>query len=395
MSGKAKVKDSLKNTISQFRDLSVQYQKNKDLEVKKQLDKINEEINNLSLGVKKAGAVRVPSDGPSKNFRKSDQGRTLNAFLMKGGENLSSEQKSTKVKLHPSLEAKAMVTYDGTSGGFLSPPPEFVGEIDKEVIEFAPIWGMVRKRPSTTSGLLLSKRNGIPTAYWKGEGEELTKSQSAYEEDEIPVHELTASTVATTRQMENPVFNIEGEIVSDQGEAFGVAIAQAIMNGNGVNKPKGMIGNVNQYASGSLSLTHEILAKFPSKLKEVYRRNAVWLGNRETFGVIRTILASDSATFMLWAQTLAEGRPEMLVGRPIAEAPELPAPQADGSFVAGQVPLMLGDYNRGYTAADCVELRIQRNPFRISNKVIFETYRYVGGKVTRKEAITELDITAP
>lgn len=387
---KVEIKNSVKNLLVEFKEAAIAHSKNQTVEIKKKLDEMNKEIDKISLDVKKAGAK---SPDVSESFKKSKIGQAFNTYLMKGFEGLTGEQKSLKVAVTPSMQ-KDMVAYDGSGGGFLVAPPEFIQEINKEVIEFAPVYDLVRKRPSGISGIVIPKRNALPTAYWVNEGEALQQSQASYGEDEIPVDELTASTVASNRILQNEAFDIESEIISDQAESFSVALAKAIVTGGGVKRPQGMVNNVNSENSGSLTLTANILSKFPSNLKTAYRNNATWLGHRETFGVIRALLASNSATFMLWAQTLAEGRPELLLGRPIAEAVELVAPQASGSFTANQVPLILGDFNRGYTLAEGVEYRIMRNPFRLSNRTIFEIQRFVGGKVTRKEAILQMKITS-
>lgn len=411
----AQVVDSVRNLVSEFRDKVLEQQKAQTeaqkAEIQSKLNEMHERFEVMAFDKPKEEKISARFDEMAERMermahdvkRGSVRGGTetsefsahmaaMNSFLRTG--EVTAEQKDLKIKLHPNLKAEAMFTFDGQSGGFLVPPPTFIAEINKEIVDFAPIWDLVRRRPADINGLLLPKRNESGTAYWKGEGEENTPSGRKYGEDLLPVHELTAETEVSNRSLENPVVNVEADIAEDFGEQYSVSIAAALIGGNGVNKPVGIIGNGTAVNSGSITLSADALFKLNYGIKSAYRRRGTWLANRQTYRVIRQLLAVSDGNF-LWQPGLQAGEPSLLLGNPVAEAPELPAPQANGNFVDQQVPILFGDYERGYTAGDGISFELQRDPFTKGSKrmTVFRGTRYIGGKVTRAEAIAELKIT--
>ena len=88
----------------------------------------------------------------------------------------------------------------------------------------------------------------------------------------------------------------------------------------------------------------------------------------------------------VWQPSLQAGQPDMLLGRPVIEAVDMP------DIGAGNFPIVFGDFNLGYRIYDRVSLTFIRDPFTqaLNALVRFHARRRVGGDVVRPQAIRKL-----
>ncbi|APX69599.1 hypothetical protein BKD03_09550 [Brucella sp. 09RB8471] len=86
----------------------------------------------------------------------------------------------------------------------------------------------------------------------------------------------------------------------------------------------------------------------------IVAQNGVWLMNRKTLGMLRT-LKDDTGRFIM-LDPITEGAPATLLGRPIVEAVDMP------DVAANAIPIMFGDLS-GYRIVDRVGFSMQRNPY--------------------------------
>lgn len=92
----------------------------------------------------------------------------------------------------------------------------------------------------------------------------------------------------------------------------------------------------------------------------------------------------------LWQSALTAGQPANLLGRPVYEAVDMPDP------VAGQSPIIFGDFASGYAIADRIGYEIIRDEVTgsLNSMVKFVARRRVGGRVVLGEALSKLSLAA-
>ena len=110
--------------------------------------------------------------------------------------------------------------------------------------------------------------------------------------------------------------------------------------------------------------------------------------NGATITAIR--LLKDGQGRYLWQESLAEGQPPTLLGRPVVEAVDMP------DVAAGATPILYGDFNLAYRVYDRVGLSILRDPYTLSDngQTKFTARRRVAGAVVRPDALRKLKIAA-
>lgn len=120
-------------------------------------------------------------------------------------------------------------------------------------------------------------------------------------------------------------------------------------------------------------------------LRTGYRRNARWLMNSATAGMVRRF--KDLNGQYLWIDNLAQGQPPLLCGYPVSIDEGMP------NVAAGTYPIAFGDFERGYLIADSFGLRITVDDnITTPGQVKFYVRKRVGGKLLDDNAIKVLKI---
>jgi HK97 family phage major capsid protein len=184
--------------------------------------------------------------------------------------------------------------------------------------------------------------------------------------------------------------------------SFDEAKNTAFVTGDGIKKPRGLMdytivanasyawGSVGYIATGgaadfAASNPDNALQDMISALKQKYRPNARWIGNRGTVGKVRKF--KDSTGQPLWQPSLQLGQPATLLGYPVTE---------DDNFAdvgANAYPLAFGDFKKAYTIAEKTGLSVNlRDPYTNKPYVMFYMVMRVGGGVTNFEAFKVLKV---
>ncbi len=317
-------------------------------------------------------AVITSKDEPS------EERKAFTGFIRRGPQGLGEE-------------AKALRVSDDTAGGYLA-PAEFATEVLKGIVQVSPVRQAARVGSTSSGSVILPKRTGTPTASWVGETEQRPETGSTYGQVEIPIHESACYVDASVRLLEDSAVNIEAEISSDLAEEFGRQEGAAFLTGNGVKKPLGILadpalvtvasGNATTLGSAPADTLIDFLYGFPA----FYRNSGAWMMAGSSLAVIRKL--KDSQGQYLWQPSLQAGQPETILGRPVVEAPDMPA------IGAGALPILFGDYSRGYRIYDRVTLSLMRDPYTKATDglVRFHARRRVGGAMVMPEAIKAIRI---
>lgn len=289
------------------------------------------------------------------------------------------------------VSLKALSVGTDTEGGYLA-PPEYIAEIIKGQIEFSPVRAVARVRTTSRTSIQIPKRTGTVTAYWVAELGQRTESQQDYGIEEIPTHELHALVPVSQQILEDAAVNMEAELNQEFSEQFGVAEGAAFVTGDSAGKPEGFmfntaiasvnsgsastIADANGQADGIIDLYH--------KVKTAYAVRGTFMLNRQTLGSVRKL--KDQQGMYIWQPGLADLRPNTILSAPYVEATDMP------NEGANTFPIAFGDFNRGYTIVDRIQMSVLRDPYSAKKQGMVEylARKRVGGQVVLAEAIAKL-----
>jgi len=223
----------------------------------------------------------------------------------------------------------------------------------------------------------------------------------------INVHEMAARILVSQQLIEDAEFDPEAWAMEKAQDVFIRGENSAFINGNGDNKPRGIItyphsapnakdptdpeseiqpwGTMERIPTGVASdLTDpEPLMELQYALKTPYRANARYMFNNEGFFKIRLI--KDGEDRFIWQPGLQAGQPDMILGFPTIDMPDLPS-FADGAVIGG-----FGDFRRTYQVVDRIAMSLIRDPFSVKPFVELYMRRRVGGDVINFDTMKLLE----
>jgi HK97 family phage major capsid protein len=294
------------------------------------------------------------------------------------------------------LEGKAMSYGSGPDGGFLV-PPETETAIAGRLRDLSPIRALATVRQVT--GAVLKKPFAVsgPAVGWVGETDARPETAAGtLAELQFPTMELYAMPAATATLLEDSAVDIDQWISAEVEAAFAEQEGAAFVNGDGVNKPRGLLdytivdesawswGNLGYVPTGTAGdLPADdatgVLLDTVFTLKAGYRQNASWLMSRKTQAAIRKLKDVDG-NYVWQPPATAEQKPS-LMGFSVHESEDMPAIAADAPAIA------FGDFARGYLVVDRRGVSVLRDPYSAKPYVLFYTTKRVGGGIQDFDAI--------
>ena len=275
-------------------------------------------------------------------------------------------------------------------GGYLVPD-----EYDSRLIETLENENVFRKlgtKISTEGKHKINIAATKPAAAWIDEGEALTFSDATFSQINLDAHKLAVAIKVTEELLYDNKFNLESYITTQFGKALANAEEDAFINGNGENKPLGILANeggaeVGVTTASATAITADEIINLVYSLKRPYRKNAKFILNDQTIAVIRKL--KDNNNNYLWQPALTAGEPDKLLGYEVITSEFFP------SISAGNKVIAFGDFSyynigdRGSRSfAELKEL------FAGNGLVGFVAKERVDGKLVLPEAIKVLKLKA-
>lgn len=305
------------------------------------------------------------------------------------------------------LEAKALsTTRDGTAG--FAVPEMIDSEIEKQVRRHSPMRSICKVKTIETSEYTRLVNTADTQTNWVGEEDaRATTSGPNLEEIKITPGEIYANAAVTQRALDDMQFDVEAWLTEDVADEFARMEGQAIVGGNGVNKPKGILtyptnadednartfGTIQHLVSGAASGlpsndpdAAELLVDLVHLLNSRYRQGAVFLMNSKTLSVVRKLQDSDGN--FLFRAGMTPGEKGMLLGYPVVEAEDM------DDIAAGNAPIAFGNFERAYTIVERMGTRVLRDPYSQKPNVQFYATKRVGGALVNDAAVKLLKIEA-
>jgi HK97 family phage major capsid protein len=298
------------------------------------------------------------------------------------------------------MEGKAMGTSIAADGGYLV-DPQTADTIQGTLSSTASIRAIasVVNVDATSYDVLVD--HSEMGAGWATETSTVTETATPQiERISIPLHELSALPKASQRLLDDSAFDIEGWLASRIADKFARSEAMAFINGDGIDKPTGLLsyptsqndswtwgtlGYVASETAGGITRADPIV-DLVYALGAEYRANATCVMNSKTAGHIRKLKDADGR--FVWVDGLAMGEPARLMGYAVLIAEDMPDVADDAMAIA------FGDFAAGYTVAERPDLRVLRDPFSAKPHVLFYATKRVGGAVSDFSAIKLMKFAA-
>ncbi|MEM7319620.1 MAG: phage major capsid protein [Pseudomonadota bacterium] len=290
------------------------------------------------------------------------------------------------------LDSKSMSTAVNSDGGFLVDPQtaEIVKSVLKSTASIRSIASVANVEANSFDVLIDHTDVG---AGWADETTATAETGTpSIDRISIPLHELSALPKASQRLLDDSAFDIETWLAGRIADKFARAEADAFINGDGLNKPRGFLdhaavdndvwawGNIGYVPTGTAGgVDADAVVDLVYALGAQYRTNGSFVLNSKTAGLVRKLKDADGR--FLWSDGLASGEPARLMGYPVVIAEDMPDAATDSYSIA------FGDFSAGYTIAERPDLRVLRDPFSAKPHVLFYATKRVGGDVSDFAAI--------
>lgn len=289
-------------------------------------------------------------------------------------------------------------------GGYLA-PTEWDRTITDKLIEVSPMRSIASVQTIGSNGFKkLFNLRGTASG-WVGEAAARPETDGpTFGELAYPTGELYANPAATQQMLDDAEVNLESWLANEVDTEFAYQEGVAFVSGNGVNKPNGILTyvtgganaashpfgaiqavNTTESAIGGLDDADDLI-NLVQTLPTPFTQGASFAMNRTTIGKIR--LLKDTTGQYLWQPSLQAGQPSTLLGYPVREMAAMP------DVAANALPIMFGDFRRGYLIVDRVGTRVLRDPFTNKPYVHFYTTKRVGGGALNTEVLKALKIRA-
>ena len=274
------------------------------------------------------------------------------------------------------LEGKALSTAVAGDGGYLV-DPRTADTVKSMLVATGSIRSIASVVTVDSSNFdVLIDRSDVGTGWVTETGSVSETATPLIERISIRLHQLAAMPKASQRLLDDSAFDVEGWLAEKIASRFIRSESAAFVNGDGVDKPKGILlpakvpdsawtwGSLGYVASGAAAdfpTTNAVdcIVNLVYALAAPYRANATFVMNSKTAGAVRKMKDADGR--FMWADGLAVAEPPRLMGYPVLIA--------------------------GYTIAERTDLRILRDPFSAKPHVLFYATKRVGGDISDYAAI--------
>lgn len=322
----------------------------------------------------------------------SEHKNAWSGFMRKGDENALNR-----------IEEKALSSSVASDGGHVA-PPEVQAVIERTLANISPMRKIASVRPTNSGTFRKPVSTSAAAVGWVSEtGTRAATNTPSLDLLSFPVGELYAMAAATQTLLDDAAVDIDAWLAGEIAQSFATAESTAFINGDGTNKPKGLLnytivandtqayGNLGYVASGSAgafaaSNPVDKLVDLTYAAKTPYRANASFLMNRRTLSAVRKF--KDSSGQYIWQPSLIAGQPTSLLGFAVHECEDMPDIAANSHSIA------YGDFEKAYLIVDRTDIRVLRDPYSNKPFVLFYVTKRVGGGVQDFDAVKFMKFAA-
>lgn len=350
--------------------------------------KIDADLTSLSktLADVQLAAARPPGGSKGATPEQLEHKQAFDRFLRKG------ETQGLR-----DIERKAMNSTTDTEGGYLV-LPEVEAAIDRVVMTQSALARLARTVTIGTRSWRKRVKTAGMTLAWPGEGATSGETtEPTYSQIEVVVHPGEVEPWVENETLEDAGVDLAADLQMEAGIAFAEGEGDALINGNGVGKPRGLTAYTNvanaSYAWGSIGyIASGKSAAFASvapadklidlqhALPAQYRPGAVFLMPDTVLSTIRQMKDGSSA-YYLWQPDPAAGFGGRLLGSPVEIDDNMPVVAANSYSVA------YGNFQRAYARVVRRDIVLIRDNITAKGTTKFNFRRRIGGGVYNFEAV--------
>lgn len=358
----------------------------KDVVQAEKVDRINDEVGKLQASIDDANrqlaAVLVGGTGEAAKGR-GEYAKAFDRFFRKGDE--------TGLEAASVAGMKAGMSVGVPEEGGYTAPTEWDRTITDKLKIVSPMRQIASVQTISGNGFSKLYNDRATASGWVGEtGDRDETAAAKFAEVKFNTGEIYANPAATQRLLDDSEINLENWLAGEVETEFAYQEGLAFISGNGTDKPKGLLtyttagshpwGAIAEVKSGKAAeLSTDGLIDLVYDLPSERTPNARFAMNRKTQGAIRKL--KDGNGNYIWQPGLVLGQPATVLGHPVTEFAAMP------DIAAGAIPIVFGDFQRGYLVIDRTGIRILRDPYTKKPFVQFYTTKRVGGGVTDPTAL--------
>lgn len=294
-------------------------------------------------------------------------------------------------------------------GGY-SLPEELRQEIIRLEHEVSPIRQVVSVASSSTTDVKQLVSVGDAASGWVGE----TASRPQTDAPELAQRSATFGEVYARpriyqHMLEDSFFNSEAWLAGEVARQFAEVEGQAFLNGNGTNKPTGILNGLtmgSDAAANDVNGTYQVIdsgvdgalgsdaAAIIDMLRSVvlsvktgYLGNAKFMCNRATHNVLVSMKDANGIPYI--NRDIANGAGTRLFGYDIIINEDMASmPTSTGA----EAVILFGDFARAYQIIDRVGVSMLRDPYTNPGSVMFYTRKRTGSMVLDASALKVVSV---
>ena len=362
--------------------------------------KADELVKELEAKAERLEELEAKASAPMINLNKKDskmEAKELFATFVKDGvEGLQTKAGDLQI----SVDAQ---------GGY-SVPEELRQEIIRLEHEMSPIRQVASVVTASTSDVKQLVSVGNAASGWVGETDARAQTDSPELAQRTAVFgEVYARPRVYAHMLEDSFFNAEGWLTQEVARQFAEAEGTAFLNGDGSNKPKGLIDGLTLSASapandvtgayavatsaadGALGAdagaTVDFLRNVVQGVKTGYLSGAKFMMNRATHGVLASLKNADGEYFL--NREITEAAASKLFGFDIIINDDMDGiPTTTGTAA----PIIFGNFARAYQIVDRTGVSVLRDPYSNPGSVMFYSRKRVGSMILDASALTVIGV---
>jgi HK97 family phage major capsid protein len=230
----------------------------------------------------------------------------------------------------------------------------------------------------------------VADAAWTAAGSDsgtLHETTPTFDKKTLKAFKASALAKVDNELLNDSAYNVEAELASQFGRAFGLLTEVKYVTGSGSGEPEGIVTATTPgvYAASPITVTGDELLNLFHSLKPQYRSNATFLMKDSTALIIRKIKNAVNGEY-IWQPGLQAGSPDRLLGRPVAFSDAMPA------CSASNVSVVFADFQSAFTIADRIPRTFQRlvELYAASDMTGFKSTFRTDSKLVNSEASTSL-----
>lgn len=295
---------------------------------------------------------------PSPEVAGTDKDRrykaAFNAYLTRGMNGITAEQRNALVDGLVPLEARALGVGTGSAGGY-TVPQAFLDEIVKRMKAYGAVQRVARV-VTTESGADMPFPTMDDTANvgrLLAENTQLTQTDVAFGTKTLKAYVYSSDLILVSLQLlMDTAFDVEQDLRDALAERISRIMNQHFTTGTGSSQPQGLVTGGTVGVTGATGTTgtfgadsgvvYDNLVSLIHSVDPAYRASGrcKWMLGDTSLAAVRKV--KNTQNVPLWQPSMLDGVPDTLLGYPVEINPDMPTPAANAKTIA------FGDFFTGY-----------------------------------------------